>query len=324
MPNAIVLREHGTSSVLKLEDIIIEKPKKDQLLIRHTAIGVHFHDIYVRTGLYKSLDLPGIPGIEAVGIIEDLGSEVKNFDIGDRIVYITSKYGAYSSHRILNANLAIKLPEFVSDELIATNFSRVLTVIMLLQKVVHLRSNQSILVTAATGGVGKLLCQWANNIGSLVIGSVSTMEKVKLAKTYGCKYCFTYDKKNFVSEIMEITNGKGVNIVFDSVGLQTFESSINCLSLCGHLVNFGQSSGVVKPLNMSILSKKSLTFSRPILFHYLTNSNTYKTMARSVFKSFNDRFFKLPNSNAIYLENASQAHEALESRFGGGSIYLKP
>ena len=159
MASGIVLREYGNSEVLNLEDIKLKKIKKDELLIRQTSIGVHYHDIYVRTGQYKTLTLPGIPGIEAVGIIEEIGSDVFNFDIGDRIVYITGEYGAYASHRTLNAKYAIKLPNTVSDELMATNFSRALTVIMLIEQVAKLTSSQKILVTAASGGVGKLLCQ---------------------------------------------------------------------------------------------------------------------------------------------------------------------
>ena len=324
MATAIILRKHGKPNVLTLENIDLEKPKKNEILIRQTAIGVHFHDVYVRSGLYKTLPLPGIPGVEAVGVIEELGDDVQELKIGDRIVYITGGYGAYASHRLLDQNLAIKLPEFVSDELMATNFSRALTVKMLLEKVTKLTSDNSILVTAATGGVGKLLCQAANSLGAMVIGSVSSYEKVEIAKKYGCKHSFVYDHDQFVEKIFDLTNGKGVDFVFDSVGMTTINNSIESLSFCGHLVNFGQSSGAIQPIEMSVLAKKSLTITRPILFHYLTNLKIYKDMSNSVFNLFKEGHLNTPETFSIELQNAEKAHEMIESRRGGGSIYLKP
>ncbi len=324
MTQAIVIHEYGKSNVMSFENINIHPPGKDELLIKQNAIGVHYHDIYVRSGLYKTLKLPGIPGLEAVGVIEDVGPGELNFKSGDRIVYITSEYGAYASKRILNKKLAIKLPDFVSDELIATNFSRGLTSQMLINFVTKLNSSQTILVSAASGGVGRLLCQMAKNIGSKVIGSVSNVEKAQLAKKYGCDHVLLYDQKNFIDKIMDITNGKGVDIVFDSVGLDTFDLSIEVLSICGHLINFGQSSGVVNPLKMETLAKKSLTISRPILFHYLNNHNIFEKMTASVFKSFEDGFLNIPKSEPYALKDAHKAHDVLESRHGGGSLYLVP
>ena len=324
MASGIILREYGNSEVLNLEDIKLKKIKRNELLIRQTSIGVHFHDIYVRTGQYKTLTLPGIPGIEAVGIIEEIGSDVTNFDIGDRIVYITGEYGAYVSHRTLNANYAIRLPNTVSDELMATNFSRALTVIMLIEYVTKLSASQKILVTAASGGVGKLLCQAANFLGAYVIGTVSNNNKAKDCISYGCNEVITYDDENFVDKIISITNGKGVDIVFDSVGSDTIDNSFKVLSYCGHLVNFGQSSGVVSPIHIQELAKKSLTLSRPILFHYLKDKITYERMAEKVFKSFSTKKFLVPKAQSLNLEEASQAHKILESRRGGGSIYLRP
>ena len=321
---AIIIREYGKPEVLKLENIKLPKLEKNQILINHTAIGVHFHDVYVRSGLYKTLNLPGIPGVEAVGIVEEKGENVEDFDIGDRVVYITGNYGAYASHRVLDEKIAIKLPNSVSDDLMATNFSRALTVQMLLEKVTKLSSNHKILVTAASGGVGKLLCQAASNKGSLVIGSVSSELKAKECLSYGCVDSLLYNQSDFVDKIMDLTEGKGVDIVFDSVGFDTFETSVEILALCGHLVNFGQSSGPVNPVQMSTLAQKSLTISRPILFHYLTNKNDYKKIANSVFKSFEDRNLIVPSTQPISLENAAEAHKILESRMGGGSLYLKP
>ncbi len=324
MYRAIVLRDHGSPDTLKLEKVDINKPKKGELFLSQTAIGVHFHDIYVRTGLYKTLKLPGIPGVEAVGKIEEIGQGEKEFKVGDRVAYITSGYGAYSSHRILKRELAIKIPDDITDELIATNFSRALTVKMLLEEVANINSHKIILVTAASGGVGRLLCQWASFLNVTVVGLVSNKEKVELAKNYGCKHAFIYNEKNFYKDINDITNGRGVDVVYDSVGLDTFDLSIDSLKFCGHLVNFGQSSGSVKPMHMSTLSKKSLTVSRPIIFHYIQNIEKYRKMSNSVFEYMKNQTFKIPKAECYNLENASKAHEVLESRTGGGSLYLKP
>ena len=324
MPKAIIIRKYGNSDVLRVEQICVGDPGEGELRIRQTAVGVHYHDIYVRTGLYKTLKLPGVPGVEAAGIVESIGSGVTNFKLGDRIGYITSGYGAYATHRLLHEKLALKLPNFVSDELIATNFSRAMTVQMLVERITKLNSMHTILVTAASGGVGRLLCQRANLIGACVIGSVSTPEKAKLAHSYGCNHSLVYDQKNFLTEVMDITDGKGVDVVYDSVGADTFDVSLEVLAPCGHLVNFGQSSGPVDPLLMSTLANKSLTVTRPIIFHYINDFQVYENMAIAVFKSFKNRTLIVPDPDPHSLENASVAHDILESRRGGGSLYLVP
>ena len=324
MAKAIVLREHGKSNVLKLEDIEIKKPKENELLIRQTAIGVHFHDIYVRSGLYKTLELPGIPGLEAVGVIEEIGAGIDDFKIGDKVGYITKNYGAYSSHRILDKNLAVKIPSFISDKMMATNFSRAITVQMLIEQVTKLNASDTVLITAATGGVGRIFSQWAKSKGAIVIGTVGSSEKISMAKSYGCDHTLTYDQNDFTEKIMELTNGKGVDKIFDSVGKDTFENSLRSIKVCGHLINFGQSSGPIDPISMSILASKSLTISRPILFDYISDSALYKRMANSVFQTFKDNKITLPEFQPFKLKDANLAHNMLESRSGGGSVYLEP
>ena len=324
MAKAIILKEYGKSEVLKLEDIKVQKPQENEISIKQTAIGVHFHDVYVRSGLYKTLSLPGIPGLEAAGIVEEVGKKVTNFKPGDKVGYITKNYGAYTSHRNLDHKIAIKIPKNISAELIATNFSRAITVQMLMEEVTNVKANDIILITAVTGGVGKIFSQWAKSIGALVIGSVSSKEKALLAKSYGCDYTLIYDQPDFISQIMDITDGKGVDKVFDSVGKDTFENSIKSIRACGHLVNFGQSSGPVEPLLMSTLASKSLTVSRPILFDYISNSNIYKKMIDSVFNAFENNKIIIPKLRSYKLEDANLAHDLLESRQGGGSIFLKP
>jgi len=324
MAKAIVLREYGKSDVLKLEDIEIKKPKENELLIRQTAIGVHFHDIYVRSGLYKTLELPGIPGLEAVGIIEEAGTGIEDFKKGDKIAYITKNYGAYSSLRILDKNLAVKIPNFISDEMVATNFSRAITVQMLIEEVTKLNSSDTILITAATGGVGRIFSQWAKSKGAVVIGTVGGKDKISTAKSYGCDYALTYHHEDFIETVMELTNGKGVDKIFDSVGKDTFENSLKSIKVCGHLINFGQSSGPIDPISMSVLAGKSLTISRPILFDYISDLALYQKMAVSVFQAFKNNKITLPEFQPFKLKDANLAHNMLESRRGGGSVYLEP
>ena len=323
MGKAIVLRKYGNSDQLKLEDVEIQKPSEDQLLLRQTAIAVHFHDIYVRSGLYKTLSLPGIPGLEAVGVVEEIGKGVSDFSPGDRVGYIDRNYGAYATHKVVDKKLCFKVPDFISDEIIATNFSRAITVQMLMEMVTQVKASDTILITAVTGGVGKIFVQWAKSLGVQVIGTVGNKEKLVLGRSFGCDYTLTYDQPNFLDEIFDITNGKGVDKVFDSVGKDTFENSLKSVSTCGHIINFGQSSGPIDPIQMSLLASKSLTISRPIIFDYISERETYIKMAQSVFNAFKNGNIKTPTFTPYNLNDAYLAHDMLESRKGGGSVFLK-
>ena len=324
MPKAIVIKEYGSSKVLGLEHVSSSDPSSDQIQIRNTAVGVNYHDVYVRSGLYKTLALPGIPGCEASGIVEKIGENVQGFHVGERVTYCTREYGAYATHINISHEKVIKIPNFLSDELVATNFLRAMTVEMLINRITTVDSSKSVLVTAASGGVGRLLCQWASSMGVKVIGSVGSPEKVQETKLNGCFETFVSSDKEFSKKILEVTDGRGVDIVFDSVGADTFESSIASLAHCGYLINFGQSSGPVKPVLMTTLAEKSLSISRPILFHYFGNRKNYERMASSVFKAFADEIIRVSEFLPFDLKDASNAHETLESRKGGGSIYLIP
>ena len=324
MPKAIVIKEYGSSKVLGLEHVSSSDPSSDQIQIRNTAVGVNYHDVYVRSGLYKTLALPGIPGCEASGIVEKIGENVQGFHVGERVTYCTREYGAYATHINISHEKVIKIPNFLSDELVATNFLRAMTVEMLINRITTVDSSKSVLVTAASGGVGRLLCQWASSMGVKVIGSVGSPEKVQETKLNGCFETFVSSDKEFSKKILEVTDGRGVDIVFDSVGADTFESSIASLAHCGYLINFGQASGPVKPVLMTTLAEKSLSISRPILFHYFGNRKNYERMASSVFKAFEDEIIRVSEFLPFDLKDASNAHETLESRKGGGSIYLIP
>ncbi|PYG25464.1 quinone oxidoreductase family protein [Pelagimonas varians] len=325
MPEAIVIRSYGASDVLTLEDIDVPAPAAGELRLRQTAIGVNFHDIYVRSGLYNTLTPPGILGCEATGIVDAVGADVDAFQIGDRVGYVTGPpYGAYATHRLLPAKAAVPLPETISDDLAAATLLRALTVDMLTQRCTDLSPGMTILVHAAAGGVGRLLCQMASHLGATVLGTVGSAEKSEIAKASGCSHPILYREKPFQEEVLRLTDGRGVDVVYDSIGADTFDGSLASLTTCGHLVNFGQSSGAVPPLMMSTLAEKSLTVTRPILFHYLQDTAQYRAMAKSVFEAFSTGIFCAGNPDMFALRDTAQAHDMLERRTATRGIVLKP
>ena len=324
MAEAIVIRNYGGSDVMKAEQVEVGAPSAGELRIRQTGVGVNFHDVYVRSGIYKTLSLPGIPGCEAVGVVEEFGEGVAGFHVGDRVAYVTGGYGAYTSERLLNAKLALPVPDAVPDHVAATNLLRGMTVDMLLTQVATVKPGEVILVQAAAGGVGRLLCQWAAHIGATVIGTVGSPEKAQQAKAAGCTHTILYREADFVAAVSELTNGQGVDVAYDSVGADTFYGSLDVLKPTGHLVNFGQSSGPVKPLEMPQLAAKSLTVSRPILFHYTANTARYQRMATSVFDAFAAGILSVAEPLTTPLNEAARAHDILESKTGGGSLMLQP
>jgi len=322
MAKAIVVRSYGGSEVLQVEDVRIASPGYGMVRIRQTVIGVNFHDVYVRSGLYKTLDLPGVPGCEAVGVVEELGEGVESLKVGDRVAYVTSTYGAYASDRLLPARIALKVPDSVTDEAVASKLLRAMTVEMLVSKVAKVSSGSSVLVHATAGGVGRMLCQALSAKGVQVIGTVGTPQKAEVARNNGCSHTILYRDTDFVEAVDEITGQRGVDIVFDSVGADTFYGSLDCLKPCGHLVNFGQSSGPVKPLEMPQLAGKSLTVSRPILFHYIADPSDYGAIGSQAMAEFKSGALRAPEPAAISLSDAKQAHDRLESMHGGGSLVL--
>lgn len=320
-----MIRSYGGSDVMALEASDVGAPHTGEIRIRQTAIGVNFHDIYVRSGLYNTLVPPGILGCEAAGVIEAIGPDVEDFNIGDRVAYVTGPpYGAYASDRLLPAKAAVPLPDDISDELAAGNFLRALTVEMLARQVTQIKPGMTILVHAAAGGVGRLLCKMASHMGATVIGTVGSSQKAKIARDMGCTHTILYRDVNFVDEVMKITDSNGVSVVYDSIGADTFEGSLSVLAPCGHLVNFGQSSGNVNPVAMATLAQKSLTVSRPILFHYLSDMAVYRDMAARVFALFSEGTLNAIEPVVFALEDADQAHDLLASRNATTPIILKP
>lgn len=321
---AIVTRKYGGSEVLVCEDIEVGDPSAGELRIRQTGIGVNYHDVYIRSGLYKTLSLPGVPGCEATGVVEAVGPEVLGYQKGDRVAYVTGGYGAYASHRILPAHLAVPMPDAVTDEAAASNLLRAMTVEMLTGPVCSIAPGMNVLVHAAAGGVGRMLCQALSNLGATVIGTVGSVEKAGIAKANGCAHTILYREVSFVDVVADITGGEGVQVVYDSVGADTFAGSIDVLDFCGHLVNFGQSSGPIDPVAMATLATRSLTVSRPILFHYLRDPRQYQAMADQALGKFASGQLKAPAPTPVPLFDAAQAHDILESMTGGGSLILVP
>jgi NADPH2:quinone reductase len=322
--DAIVLREFGGPEVLRFESVSVGAPGPDEVRLRHTAINVNFHDTYVRTGLYKTLTLPGIPGLDAVGVVAAVGARVKHLKRGDRVAYITQAYGAYAEERLIAADRVLPLPDDIDDRTAAATLLRGMTVQMLLSKVHVLKEGELYLVHAVAGGVGRLLCQWATHLGAYVIGTAGNEQKAALAVQSGCKDVILYRQDNFAQRVLELTNGRGVDAVFDSVGKDTFAGSLECLALRGHLINFGQSSGPVEPFAVSRLAQKSNTLSRPLLFHYIEEPVERREMADQVFKALRSGVIVADIGAQFPLRDAAQAHRALELRATTGSTILIP
>ncbi len=323
MARSIVVREFGGPEVLVAEDVDIGHLAADEILLRQTAAGVNFHDIYVRSGLYDTLDLPGTPGCEAVGTVLRVGSDVDHISVGDRVGYVTPRYGGYAEERRLPAALAIPIPDEIDDDAAAANLLRAMTVEMLTRRVVKVTAGMTVLVHAAAGGVGRLLCSVAAAAGARVIGTVGSTEKAAIAAAHGCHDTILYREVDFVEAVHDLVGPTAVHTVFDSVGADTFDGSLEVLAYAGHLVNFGQSSGPVEPVAMSTLATKSLTVSRPIIFHYLNDPAMYQQMAAVALDWFVTGQLHATEVTRVPLEEAPRAHELLASRdWRGGSIVL--
>lgn len=324
MARVILLSETGGPEALRLSDTVLTPPGHGEIRLRQTAIGVNYHDVYVRSGLYQTLPLPGVPGIEAVGVVEETGAGVTGLKIGDRVGYVSGSYGAYAAERNLDAALAIRLPDALADAPAAASLMKALTVCMLVRRVHRLTSDDTILVHAAAGGVGQLLCQWARHIGATVIGTVGSIEKAAIAREAGADHCILYRQEDVAARVAELTNGSGVSVAYDSVGADTFEGSIASLGYEGHLINFGQSSGPVAPFPPSLLAARSLSVSRPIVFHYLRTPDRLRAMAEETFALFEGGILRPIEPTVLPLAEAAEAHRLLEARQSPGGIVLVP
>jgi NADPH2:quinone reductase len=317
-----MLRTPGGPEVLKVESVEVGAPGPGQARLRQTAVGVNFHDIYVRSGLYQTLPLPGIPGLEAVGVVDAIGPGVQKVQVGDRVGCLARTYGAYAEVRLADADQLIKLPASLDDRPAAATLLRGLTAQMLAYHVHKIGPGQTVLVHAASGGVGRLLCQWAHHLGATVIGTAGSEEKARNARETGCDHVILYRSESFVERVQAITEGRGVDVVYDSVGKDTFMGSMTCLARLGHMVNFGQASGPVDPIPMSLLFQKSNSVTRPNMFHYIADQPRRDEMTASLFRALANAVITPGTIHAYPFADAPRAHRDMEDRKTAGAVIL--
>jgi NADPH2:quinone reductase len=323
MTKAVRFHKTGGPEVLQLDDVQVAAPGQGQVRVRHTAIGVNFVDTYQRSGLYP-MQLPQVAGNEGAGVVEQVGAGVTTLKSGDRVTY-TGQVGSYCGERLLPADRLLKLPDGISDEQAASMLLKGMTVQYLIHRTYPVKAGDTVLWHAAAGGVGLIACQWLKALGVTVIGTVGSPEKAKLAKAHGADHVIDYSKEDFVARVKEITGGKGVPVVYDSVGKSTWEGSLNCLRPLGMWVTFGNASGPVPPLNTLILSQKgSLYCTRPTLATYTASRADLEMTSKSLFDIVKSGKVKIEVSGRYKLADAAQAHRDLEGRKTTGSVILLP
>ena len=321
MSYSIILYDHGGPEVMKWEKIKTKNPNRGEVLIRQNYVGLNYIDVYQRNGNYP-LNLPSSIGMEGVGVVSEIGEDVKNIKIGDRVGYVMGPPGAYAESRLYPAERLIKLPAHISDSKAAAILLKGLTVSYLINKTFPVKRGQKILFHAAAGGVGLLACQWLNKLGVEVIGTVSSQEKAELARSNGCHHTINYLNEDFVSRVQEITNGEGVPVVYDGVGKETFEGSIKSLSPFGMLVSFGASSGPPPNLSLASLAKRSLYVTRPSLAPHTENEKLIKEISDPLFEVIKDGFSVNINQK-FPLKDAEHAHRSLQNRKTTGSTIFE-
>ena len=314
MTRIVKIEKTGGPEVLKFEAIKLNSPAPEEVLIEHKAIGLNFIDTYHRSGLYP-LELPSGIGGEASGVIKQIGSKVKDFSVGDNVAYAGTPLGSYSSERNYPTKNLVKIPSGVNFDVAATLMTKGLTTYYLLYKTYPVSANETILFHAAAGGVGQIFCQWAKSLGCKVIGTVGSDEKISIAKKNGCDFVINYSKENFPKKVLEITKGKGVSVVYDGVGKDTFAGSIACLKIRGMLVSFGNSSGPLSDIDVrKMIQPKGLYFTRPSMGQYLGTKDEIKEGADKLFEKIKLGQIKVKIFKKYKLEDAIQAHEDLEAR----------
>jgi len=321
MPYAIRVHETGGPEVLKWEGIEVGEPGPGQVRLRQEAAGLNFIDVYHRTGLYPQ-QLPFTPGVEGAGIIEAVGEGVTDLKAGDRVAY-GGPIGGYAEVRLIPVDRLMKLPDAISTEQAAAAMLQGMTAYMLLRRVHAVKAGETILVQAAAGGVGLILCQWAKALGATVIGTVGSDEKAELARAHGCDHPIVYTRQDFVTEVGRITEGAKVPVVYDGVGRDTFMRSLDCLARRGMMASFGNSSGAVDPFPPALLAQKgSLFLTRPTLYDYTLDRADLETAATELFEVIASGKVKIEIKQRFPLRDAAEAHRALEARRTSGSTVL--
>lgn len=325
MTKAIRIHENGGPEVLKYEDVEVGKPGEGQALIRQTAIGLNFIDIYYRTGLYPAPGgLPFTPGGEGAGVVEAVGPNVTGLKPGDRVAHAAGT-GSYAEQRLIAADRLVKLPDSISDKQAAAMMLKGMTAEYLLLRTFKVKPGDTVLYHAAAGGVGLILGQWAKHLGATVIGTASSPEKIALAKAHGFDHVINYRETDFVAAVRDITGGKMCDVVYDSVGRDTYMGSLDCLRPMGMFVTFGQSSGAIPPFSTGLLSQKgSLFMTRPTLFTYVAKRSDLENSAAALFNVVSSGAVKIEINQTYALKDAGKAQADLESRATTGTTILLP
>ena len=325
MVKAIRIHQHGGPEVLRYEDVDPGRPGRGEVLLRHTAIGLNFIDTYFRSGLYPAPNgLPLTPGGEAAGEVIALGEGVDNLKPGDRVAYVGGP-GSYTEQRVMLAERLVKIPDGVSDEQAAGMMLKGMTAEYLLHRTYAVKPGDNVLYHAAAGGVGLIFGQWARHLGVEVIGTAGSAEKAELARAHGYAHVVNYRETDFVKAVNNITGGARCDVVYDSVGKDTFDGSLDCLKPRGLLVSFGQSSGAVPPFNLGILSQKgSLYLTRPTLFAYIASRAELEASAAALFDVVRSGAVEIRINQRYPLSEAAQAHRDLEGRKTTGTTVLIP
>jgi NADPH2:quinone reductase len=319
----VQITRYGGAEVLELVERAVGQPAAGEILLRHHAIGLNFIEIYFRKGAYPA-ELPFIPGNEGAGEVIEVGKGVDDFKVGDRIAYAAVP-GSYAQERLIDAKFLVKLPKYISYEMGAAMMLKGLTAQYLLRRTFKVKEGDTILVHAAAGGVGLILCQWAKALGATVIGTVGSAEKGKLAKKAGAKHIILYNEENFVERVNKITKGKKCDVVYDGVGKATFPGSLDCLRPRGLFVSFGNASGAIEAFNIGLLSQKgSLFATRPTLNTHTADPKNLARMARDLFAVVQSGAVKIPVARTWKLEDAADAHRAREGRQTTGTAVLLP
>lgn len=324
MVKAIQFHSTGGPEVLQWEEVTVGDPGPGEIRVKHTAIGLNYIDTYHRTGLYP-LPLPHGIGMEGAGHVTAIGNGVTDLAVGDRVAYAGPPPGSYAEERLMAASTAVKIPNSVDDETAAAMMLKGMTAQYLIRQTYPVKAGDTILIHAAAGGVGQIVCQWAKSLGATVIGTVGNDEKAEMVRALGCDHPIVYTREDFVEKVMDITAGAKLPVVYDSVGRDTFMKSLDCLQPLGTMVSFGQSSGAVPPLDLGIFAQKgSLFFTRPTLMTYTANRADLLAMTDDLFTVVQNGTVKIAIDQRFALQDARAAHEALEGRQTTGSTILLP
>ena len=321
MFHSILIYEYGSPEVMKWEEISLHHPGRNEVRIEQKKVGLNFIDVYQRSGIYP-LSLPSGIGMEGVGVVETIGEDVVNVKVGDRVGYVMGPPGSYAESRLYPADRLIKILDYISDSQAAAILLKGLTVSYLINKTFPVKKGQTVLFHAAAGGVGLFACQWLNKLGVEVIGTVSSDEKAGIAKAHGCHHTINYTREDFTAGVEEITDGKGVPVVFDGVGADTFDGSLKCLSPFGVLVSFGAASGPPAELALAVLAKKALYVTRPSLAPHTATTELTEEISSPLFEAIRGGL-SISINKTYPLKDAANAHRALQSRKTTGSTILE-